>query len=173
MQKLVKRVVQAQNQVARRTKKRQRSEHAHYMKRRTHEETMTAESLANDIKNARKTRQENWNLGPIAPTRDLGDDNYGTFSRGLRTNRQAQLLPQEVEKRCAWAGGSKYLSIMPKDRVVVLEGPHKGQIDKISKINMDFGTLELENLSKVCNEGEHYLDKMQMKFPINPPIFFY
>ncbi|WYZ37298.1 hypothetical protein EsH8_II_000804 [Colletotrichum jinshuiense] len=147
MQKLIKRTAQAEKQVARRLKKRSRVENGQEKAQRFREQRQQLTELNNDVKAARISRSEKWGLGPMAPRRDIFDT-YGA----LETNRQGRstpLKPEEIEARCAWAGGCQYLNIAVKDRVVLLEGPDKGKIDRIASINPEYGTVQLENIAKV------------------------
>ncbi|OHE97644.1 KOW domain-containing protein domain-containing protein, partial [Colletotrichum orchidophilum] len=147
MQRLIKRTAQAEKQVARRMKKRARGEGGAEKAQRARDQRNMLTELNKDIKTARLVRQEKWDLGPLAPRRDVFES-YGA----LQTNRQSRstpLKPEEIEARCAWAGGCQYLNLAVKDRVVLLEGPEKGKIDRISSINLEYGTVQLENIAKV------------------------
>ncbi|GKT50019.1 uncharacterized protein ColSpa_10200 [Colletotrichum spaethianum] len=147
MQKLIKRTAQAEKQVARRIKKRSRVENGTEKAQRFRDQRNQLTELNKDVKTARLVRHEKWALGPLAPRRDVFDS-YGA----LQTNRQGRstpLKPEEIEARCAWAGGCQYLNIAVNDRVVLLEGPDKGKIDRIASINLEYGTVTLKDIAKV------------------------
>ncbi|KAI3552591.1 KOW domain-containing protein domain-containing protein [Colletotrichum filicis] len=147
MQRIIKRTVQAEKQVARRMKKRARGEGGAEKAQRFRDQKNMLTELNQDIKAARLARQEKWDLGPLAPRRDMFET-YGA----LQTNRQGRstpLKPDEIEARCEWAGGVEYLNLAVKDRVVLLEGPEKGKIDRIASINLEYGTVQLEEIGKV------------------------
>ncbi|GKT57082.1 KOW domain-containing protein domain-containing protein [Colletotrichum tofieldiae] len=147
MQKLIKRTAQAEKQVARRIKKRSRVENGTEKAQRFRDQRNQLTELNKDVKTARLVRHEKWALGPLAPRRDVFDS-YGA----LQTNRQGRstpLKPEEIEARCAWAGGCQYLNIAVNDRVVLLEGPDKGKIDRIASINLEYGTVTLKEIAKV------------------------
>ncbi|KAK1994016.1 KOW domain-protein domain-containing protein-containing protein [Colletotrichum falcatum] len=147
MQKLIKRTAQAEKQVARRIKKRARAEGGREKAERFRDQRNQLTELNRDVKTARLVRQEKWTLGPLAPRRDVFDS-YGA----VQTNRQSRstpLKPEEVEARCAWAGGLQYLNIAVNDRVVLLEGPDKGKIDRIASINLEHGTVTLKDIAKI------------------------
>jgi large subunit ribosomal protein L24 len=154
MQRVLKRTAQAQRQVVRRVAKQAKKEKQETRNR--HQDVLTAANreIRNNLRDARRARREDWELGPLAPKRDLGFNDYGTFQENLRqdyTNNGVFVARQKViEQRCAWAGGVKQLSLAPDDRVVILDGPDKGKIDRIKAINAESGTLTLQNRHQVC-----------------------
>lgn len=103
---------------------------------------------------ARRARKEDWAMGPLAPKRDLGFNGYGMFAESVRTDWSNYGLhaprPEIIAKRCAWAGGVKQLNLAVSDRVVIMDGPDKGKIDRIKTINLQSGHVTLENNHRVC-----------------------
>lgn len=98
-------------------------------------------------------RHEDWELGALAPRRftsptDANNLFYGTISPD-RVRMSIKLRPHEIEERCSWAGGPRFLCLARKDRVVILEGPEKGRISTITSINKENATIELESCLKV------------------------
>lgn len=148
MEKLAKRTAQAQRQAARRA--------GHNLRRQRKtamwQARAAAKGLNNEIKEnlaeARKARRQDWEMGPLAPKRDLGFNDYGLMKDPTRTthayNGHHIVSKAMVERRCAWAGGTKQLNLAVGDRVVVLEGPAKGKLDRIQSINTELGTVTLE-----------------------------
>lgn len=110
--------------------------------------------IRQNLKDARQARREDWEMGPLAPKRDLGFNNYGAFKETVRqdwTNYGLhQARPQLIEHRCAWAGGARQLNLAPQDRVVIMDGPDKGKIDRIKDVQAENGTVTLENYHRVC-----------------------
>lgn len=153
MQKLVKRTVQAQRQVARRMQKDGKKERMEVRKR--HETSLKAanKEIRENLRNARRARREDWEMGPLAPKRDLGFNNYGTVKENLRAdwsnNGVSIARPDVMAKRCAWAGGVKQLCLAPGDRIVILDGPDKGKLDRIKAINAKHGSVTLETNNQV------------------------
>lgn len=154
MQRVIKRTAQAQRQVARRATKAAKKEKQEVRTRYKDSMVSANVEIRANLRDARRARREDWELGPIAPKRDLGFNEYGTFKENLRQDHSNNgvFAPRDkiLEKRCAWAGGLQQLSLAPGDRIVILEGPDKGKIDRIKDINSDIGTVTLQNLHQVC-----------------------
>lgn len=153
MQKLVKRTAQAQRQAARRARQHvEQVEIGNKIRNRGALRSAVAE-VRNNIKEAREAQREAWEMGPLAPKRDLGFNGYGVISETLRqdwTNfGTSRARPEVVAKRCAWAGTPNQLNLAVGDRVVILNGPDKGKIDRIKDIKPEHGTVTLETCHKV------------------------
>lgn len=154
MQRVLKRTTQAQRQVVRRAAKTDKKEKQ--ATRIRHKQSLVAANseIRTNLRDARRARREDWELGPLAPRRDLGASNsYGTFQEPLRqdhTNNSSYVANEKViEQRCAWAGGVKQLNLVAEDRVVILQGPDKGKIDRIKEVNKESGTVTLQNHHRV------------------------
>lgn len=153
MQKLAKRAAQAQRQAGRKGRLQMRQEQIDAkIRNRTALRGAVAEVRQN-VKDARQARMEDWELGPLAPKRDLGFNNYGAFQENLRQDWSNyglhQTHPKTLQQRCAWAGGPQQLNLAPQDRVVLLDGPDKGKIDRIKTVKAENGTVTLENHHRV------------------------
>ncbi|KAK0639255.1 hypothetical protein B0T16DRAFT_497380 [Cercophora newfieldiana] len=148
MDKIMRRVRMAERKVARRTKKLETQ--ASKFERVQHRGQMvqSQQRAGRQLGIAIKHRHEDWELGPIAPRRDVSRiDESGNYWGSIHPE-QAQLdLPsmtdEQREARCAWAGGSKYLCLAVGDRVVVLDGPYKGKISPITQIHKENMTVTL------------------------------
>lgn len=152
MDKLIKRTATAERQVARRLREAAKRSHRRQLGERIRRAKSAVEDLNRNVYNARRVRHEAWELGPLAPRRTI-ENGYGIATEHARTARQTSdmlLRPFEREARCEWAGGSKYLNLAPGDRVVILEGHDKGNIDTITSVNASTGTVELKEFGKVC-----------------------
>lgn len=104
-----------------------------------------------------KARHEDWELGPLAPRRDVPVlDNPHVVQWGSISSRRATphqpLPPAQLNARCAWAGGAKYLCLKKKDRVAVIDGWLKGKIGVVGDIHKDQGTLLLGDIAKVSGK---------------------
>ncbi|KAF9877789.1 putative KOW domain-containing protein domain-containing protein [Colletotrichum karsti] len=171
--KLVQRTVTAERVWARKAKKEARWQQAQTRSERFREQRTQLDELNEDIQVARTARWEKWQMGPIAPRRDIFEAWGATDTN--RQSRQSILSPKELHDRCAWAGGVKKLNIKPKDRVVVLEGPERGKIDTIASINDETGTVTLDNIckttTKVPDRFQTVLDAPPTQnVPMNIPI---
>jgi large subunit ribosomal protein L24 len=111
------------------------------------------------LKKAIVARHEDWELGPLAPRRDAPkilsynpteNSHYGTLTIN-RALSQVKLRPSDLEERCRWAGGPETLCLAEGDRVVITEGSHKGKIDKIASINLEYGTVRLADMKVGSN----------------------
>lgn len=109
-------------------------------------QTLTAQQET--LQRSRRERKEDWDLGPLAPRRDVGNfkDTYGTLpgnqTEGLELSRE-----EKVKCLVAW-GGSK-ANVRIGDRVVALAGRDKGKIGKIISIDSKKLEAKVEDLNKV------------------------
>jgi hypothetical protein len=148
MDKLMGRVRMAERQVARRAKRMDakiRGGERHQQRSQLIEAQRRA---GRQLAIAIRHRHEDWELGPIAPRRDVSrvdeSNNYwGTISPDQAQLDNPLMTEEQREARSAWAGGSKYLCLAVGDRVVVLDGPYKGRISAIAQIQKDNMTLTL------------------------------
>jgi large subunit ribosomal protein L24 len=156
MLKLLKRSAQAERQVAKKAAKQSKNEFKGNLIRFRQAVTEANREMRANKKASRQASKDAWELGPLAPKRNLGIDNYDALSGGIRVDwtNMGTYKPKAavVEKRCAWAGGVKQLCLAPKDRVVILDGPDKGKIDKIKDINLEAGYLTLETCNQVSSK---------------------
>jgi large subunit ribosomal protein L24 len=162
MQKLAKRVAQAQRQATRRSKVQMEHENVDAKLRSRLALRSAVGEVRQNLKDARKARREDWELGPLAPKRDLGFNDYGAFKENVRQDWSNYGLhqpnPKVVEQRCAWAGGVKQLNLAPGDRVVIRDGPDKGKIDRIRSVQPQVGTVTLENRHQVRRTRECFAE---------------
>ena len=100
------------------------------------------------IRQERIARREDWEMGPLAPKRDVGPnkDRYGTVPATqlhglqLRVHEKHEMLRQLKER---------YQTIVVGDRVVLLEGRDKGKIGKVSSKDMARGEIKVKDLNMV------------------------
>ncbi|KAG5973122.1 hypothetical protein E4U58_005655 [Claviceps cyperi] len=157
MQKLLKRTRQVQRQAARRLQGKKEGEEIgdRIQTRRSLREAVG--QARQNVLDARKARKEDWELGPIAPKRDLGFNSYGVVSAPMRLDwdneGKNRIKPEMLEKRCAWAGEPGKLNLAPGDRVILLDGPDRGKIDRIKEVKESTGTILLEKLHRVLSQG--------------------
>ncbi|KAG5920532.1 hypothetical protein E4U61_007801 [Claviceps capensis] len=157
MQKLLKRAHQVERLATRRLQVKREGEEIgkRIQTRRSLREAV--DQARQDVLNARKARKEDWELGPIAPKRDLGFNSYGIVSSPMRLDwdneGMARVRPELLEKRCAWAGRPGRLNLAPGDRVVLLDGPDRGKIDRITEIKEGTGTVLLEKRHRVLSQS--------------------
>jgi large subunit ribosomal protein L24 len=104
------------------------------------------------FKTAREQRHEDWELGPLAPKRDVGLDagnEYATVSaafieppdmENLRTLRRKQGSD-------AWKDGNRKYE--PHDRVVVIKGREAGRIGIVKKVKETAGLIHITGINTV------------------------
>jgi len=119
---------------------------------------------------ARKARREDWELGPLAPRRDVGDQalKYGTAEGNqLQTFvhpsklhldwKMRHLTPEKRMGKLGWksVGASKWEKLgnvfYEKDRVAVVRGPQAGKIAIVDKAHEEEEMLRLKGLNLVCS----------------------
>lgn len=96
------------------------------------------------IKEARLRRSEDWEFGPLAPRRDVGEaaESYGTTDTKLL--HQPQLLKKDR---------TKHWLIREGDRVVVLEGRDQGKIGKVFSTDKESESVTIMGLNMVGIAG--------------------
>lgn len=153
MDKLARRVAHAQRSASRRAQLLSKRDQLGVTTRNRGAIKDAVNEVRQNIRDARQARREDWEMGPLAPKRDLGFNNYGVVQEPMRQDWTNHGLVRGqfklAEKRCAWAGGSKQLNLAPGDRIVVMEGQDKGKIDRIKTVNAANGTITLENHNRV------------------------
>lgn len=176
MLKLARRTAQAEKQVKRRLKIRERALDAIHGARVKNSKDLLNEEIRLQARQARRSRRETWTMGPLAPQRNhpaaMADEarrgrssptnrfgqelfpeetlpHWGTVSiRRVRNDSTSPITLREAEARCAWAGSPKTLCLAVGDRCVVIEGPFKGAIGPIKDIRTEQGTLTLEGVAR-------------------------
>ncbi|KAI9676774.1 MAG: hypothetical protein M1829_002869 [Trizodia sp. TS-e1964] len=135
MQKLLRRTALVKAQAQRKLIIKRKKNASDRARSRAADEQYYQRLQQDDIKLARVTRKEDWELGPLAPRRDIGDkrDTYGTMdtSRLMAGKKQAY---------------KKFPTIVKGDRVVIVEGRDKG---KIGVVMENKGRLTVEGLNMV------------------------
>lgn len=162
MQKLLQRTVQAEKQAVRRKAKRTdikaRAKLQDEFKHRMNSVALTNQSL----KDARRRRREDWELGPLAPRRDtpLKDANGAYWGTSSLSVAMDSFHVRQRNLACQWAGGAKYLCLKVGDRVAIMQGSDKGKIATIRTIRIDEATVSLEG------------DDLQVSSPTCTLLFF-
>ncbi|KAI2468251.1 hypothetical protein F4781DRAFT_275568 [Annulohypoxylon bovei var. microspora] len=176
MQKILRRVATAERAVAKRHKKQMQGRDKNEA---TRERTRRTQQLADVTKSYKATKQnirDAWELGPLAAREDVGVE-LGTRGAIPETHYATYALPSraQLEARCAWAGGTRFLSVAVNDRAVLIDGPDKGRIGRIIQIEPQRGEAYLEGLNKsnisldneVREVGENPIMTMELAIPIS------
>lgn len=149
MQKIFRRTLLAERQAERRLAKRKEKNVKTWLKNNNEQTAYMKKQESLLKKTARVWRREDYELGSLAPKRDVGalKASYGTFDPQIS---QGPILyrPDMEDKLAPWGG--KYLNLRERDRVVLLEGHDKGKVGKISKIDRSRAEVTVEGLNMVC-----------------------
>ncbi len=140
MQKLLRRAALAKRQAVR--KARIQAEKKAYEERQVRHRELKEKGAAKAdmLRNARIAKREDWELGPLAPRRGVGDEieTYGALPMAL-------LRTRDVPEKCR----PKFRNIVVGDRVVILEGRDKGKIGTVSDIEEDRDMLTVRDMNLV------------------------
>ncbi|CAG8976502.1 hypothetical protein HYALB_00005999 [Hymenoscyphus albidus] len=147
MQKVVfRRTLMAERQAARRLAKRKEDNVKTWLKNNNEQTAQLKRAQSMLKKQARVWRREDYELGPLAPKRDVGDlkNTYGSIPSEL-SQGPSLYKPDRDEKLAPWGG--RYLNITTGDRVVLLQGPDKGKVGKISSIDKERAEVVVDGLN--------------------------
>lgn len=147
MQKVLRRTALAERQALRRRKIRRSKYASEKQVLDLQEAIVHKRSILQSLKDARITRREDWQLGPLAPKRDVGTkkDTYGTSD--TRKLRGLELPESERVKNWPIAAG---------DRVVLVEGRDKGKIGVVESIRKETNELTVKGLNIVRGRFTHH-----------------
>jgi large subunit ribosomal protein L24 len=147
MQKVIRRTVLAEAQAARRLGRRKDRFDREKAKLKRESVNFRDRNESADIKTARKTRREDWDLGPLAPRRDVGryKDTYGTLDP-MRIRGEVLTLQERLQVN---PEGGRYANIVMDDRVVLLEGRDKGKIGKVIEVDSQRQEITVERLNLI------------------------
>jgi large subunit ribosomal protein L24 len=131
MQKVIRRTILAEKQAARRLRKRKEIQKRERQKTDREQNAFVRSEVMQNLKSRRFERREDWELGPLAPRRDVGNkkDTFGAVS--TQQLRGPTLTFPERKEKLKGLGGFR-LNLVKGDRVVLLEGRDKGKIGKIT-----------------------------------------
>ena len=148
MHKVFRRTLLAEKQAARRLAAKKVTKKRDLAKSIRQQVSHTRKEETADLKQARLVRREDYELGPLAPRRDVGDkvDSYGSIG-GHRTQRD--LLRPKVLMETLKSVGGVYMNIVAGDRVVLLEGKDKGKIGKVLQTDKMRASCTVEGMNVV------------------------
>lgn len=134
MQRVIERSARAHRVAVRRAKKQKQHKEAGEAWQRRQQTGIQLQVEHENIREARRNRREDWERGPLAPRRDVGDktEMYGTMD--LNSIRLPEKNPRD---RLKW------WHIAEGDRVVVMQGRDRGRISVVEEI------MEASNAVKV------------------------
>lgn len=129
----------SRRQIGRRKEKEKQKYRHDYKRDRIAERQSQVKLLNESKKDARKRRKEDYELGPLAPRRDVGEfeQTYGTANPRIT---QGVDVAEWEQKWCPFEVG---------DRVVLKKGRDKGKIGVIDEVNKGTQTLRIKDLNMV------------------------
>jgi large subunit ribosomal protein L24 len=153
MQKVIRRTILAEKQAARRLRKRKDIQQRERQKTIREQNAFTRREVMQGLKSRRFERREDWELGPLAPRRDVGNkkDTFGAVSTQLLKGPVLTVAERE-EKLKDWGGSRLNLSrlnLVTGDRVVLLEGRDKGKIGKVTATDKYRAECTVQGLNMV------------------------
>ncbi|KAK1830776.1 hypothetical protein QBC39DRAFT_103447 [Podospora conica] len=172
MEKIIRQVRIAERVVARRTKKVNWHKKRGEMRQERFQLQMVLSEAHHHLKEARKARREAWELGPLAPRRDISHVGVSGAYYGSLTTEHAGLATKilsEDQKRArvAWCGTPGFVCLEEGDRVVVLDGPFRNVISRIRKVNKDNMTVTLDQNTHVNQTLPEFIGREQAG-PVEP-----
>lgn len=148
MQKVIRRTILAEKQAARRLAKKKDAATRDWAKSNRMQTNYSRREVTTQIKEAKKTRREDWELGPLAPRRDVGDSKETYATIGSHRSKGPMLHHKDIEEKLKPVGG-RYMNIVAGDRVVLLEGRDKGKIGKIMSTDAKRAECTVQGLNLV------------------------
>ncbi|KAG9243986.1 hypothetical protein BJ878DRAFT_94797 [Calycina marina] len=149
MQKVIQRTIMAEKQAARRLAKRRSIFKLQQEKTNREQYNMSRSIEIQDVKAATLARREDWEMGPLAPKRDVGlkKDTWGAID-SQRLRGRVWSLEKRKEILKPW-GGETWLNLAKGDRVVMLEGREKGMIAEVKSIDLERCQVTLDGANMV------------------------
>ncbi|KAI1388740.1 uncharacterized protein F4822DRAFT_255337 [Hypoxylon trugodes] len=151
MQKILRRVATAERVAAKRQKAKDLRIFKKEKKESLNDHKSQMQMVRSELVAAKNSIRDNWNLGPLAPRKDVGEwaESEGAVVHEARYGtgyRRVSLAMRN--RRCAWAGGAYNLNLAVGDRVVLMEGPDEGRIGQIGRINEEKAEVQVNGLNK-------------------------
>ncbi|TRX97520.1 hypothetical protein FHL15_001798 [Xylaria flabelliformis] len=158
MQKIARRVATAERVAVKRRKAKTNRFALHERKEIFAEDKEQGRQAADEVKVAKQAIRNDWAMGALSPRQDVGKfhEAPGAITQ-VRFPGNTILSLAKRNARCQWAGGARYLNLAVDDRVVLLDGPDKGRIGKISEINQNTANVTVKGLNKSNVVIYHYL----------------
>lgn len=149
MQKLLKRTAQVQKQAARRSRTRSRLNASDQRRLLIGQHKQVNQARKELLYSARQALREDWQLGPLAPRRDVGDNakTYGTVPI-----RVVQAVDNPLGKWKKWG-------IRVGDRVCVTGDPERdrGKIGVVGEVTEKAESCKVRGINRVCVQLPIYL----------------
>ena len=96
--------------------------------------------LNDEIVNERKFRRLEWELGSLAPKRDVGENRNTFGTRPQDLQHPAPIAKSRLEK---------YINFAVDDRVCVIRGTERGKIGRVLEIDRSSHTIKVSGVNRV------------------------
>ncbi|KAI1781153.1 hypothetical protein F4818DRAFT_398121 [Hypoxylon cercidicola] len=167
MQKILRRVATAERVAAKRAKTKDLKWFKKEKKELTQQTNQQLVTVRGELQAAKQSVKDDWELGPLAPRRDVGE--WAGAKGAIHETRfgiSARYSLAMRNERTRWAGGAHNLNLAIGDRAVLVDGPEKGHIGKISRIDEGKAEVVLEGLNK-----SNIRLQPDIRLPNDPPAF--
>jgi large subunit ribosomal protein L24 len=161
MQKVIRRTALAEKQAARRLMRRKERNLRDKWKTQNEQRLVLEREADKRFAEAKRAHKESWELGPLAPRRDVGKnkETYGALdSQNIQGPRLRRAEAEEILE--VWGG--RFLNIREGDRVVILEGRDKGKIGPVISIDKKRAEVTVEGMNMVCCPLATFLYALQL-----------
>ncbi|KAE8147291.1 hypothetical protein BDV25DRAFT_160690 [Aspergillus avenaceus] len=143
MQKVIRRTALARNQAQRKAIRANKDAEREDLKDTLRQRFAFNRFQIDAVRAERERRREDWLRGPLAPQRDAGLEGK-TFGALSPQAMNPPAIPQHLRR--------KYINIAPGDRVCIMKGKDKGQINEVTRVDDSNETVVVKdlNMAEVC-----------------------
>lgn len=160
MQKLLKRTAQVEKQAARRNRIRRKNNASDNKRIFLYQQKMAHLAHKENRNSARQATKEDWNLGPLAPRRDVGDkaETYGTVHF-----RMLQPINKPPGRWKSWGirEGDRVCVVGPKER-------EKGKIGVVGEVTEKAESCKVRGVNLVGCHSPLAIDQSLTALPASP-----
>ncbi|KKK17775.1 KOW motif domain protein [Aspergillus ochraceoroseus] len=138
MQKVIRRTALARNQAQRKAIRAAKDAQREELKDTLRQRFAFNRMEIDNIRAERQRRREDWMRGPLAPQRDAGFDgkSFGALSPQAMN---PPAIPKHLRR--------KYINFAPGDRVCIMKGKDKGNINEVIRVDASNETVMVKDLN--------------------------
>jgi large subunit ribosomal protein L24 len=141
MQKVIRRTALARNQAKRKAILANKQARREDLKDSLRQRFAFNRIEIDNVRAERLRRREDWMRGPLAPQRDAGlaGQSFGALNPYAM---KPPAIPKHLRR--------KFINLAPGDRVCIMKGRDKGQINEIVRVDPENETVTVKDLNMVC-----------------------